>query len=97
MQARLIIALMMAASSTEVYTTYNEDQKIIKALRDSSHASIPPLTKSSRNLPADEVHSADGKFPRKGWWMSKVVLPQIRKRQDVSTYNLNSFGLRYGK
>ncbi|XP_037634914.1 metastasis-suppressor KiSS-1 [Sebastes umbrosus] len=105
MMPRLIVALMMAALSTEVYITsgltstyYSEDQEILKALRDLSHASLPPSVKSSGNLPADEVHSADGKFPRAGWWISKVVLPQtIKKRQDVSSYNLNSFGLRYGK
>ncbi|XP_075952986.1 metastasis-suppressor KiSS-1 [Anarhichas minor] len=99
MMALLIVALMMAALSTEVYTAYySEDQKILKALKDLSHASIPPSAKSSGNFPVDEVHSAEGKFPRTVWWMSKVVLPQtIRKRQDVSSFNLNSFGLRYGK
>nr|ADF59544.1 kisspeptin [Epinephelus bruneus] len=102
---RLIVALMMAALSTEVCTTgslkstyHSEDQRVLKALRDLSHASIPPSAKSSVNLPADRVHSADGKFPRSGWWISKVIFPQtIKKHQDVSSYNLNSFGLRYGK
>ncbi|XP_070759219.1 metastasis-suppressor KiSS-1 [Enoplosus armatus] len=105
MMPRLIVALMMAALSTEVYTTsslkstyYSDDQAILKALRDLSHASILPSAKSSGNVPADKVHSAEGKFSRTGWWISKVVLPQtIKKRQDVSSYNLNSFGLRYGK
>ncbi|XP_035518096.1 metastasis-suppressor KiSS-1 [Morone saxatilis] len=102
---RLIVALMIAALSTEIYTTsslkssyHSKDQVILKALRDLSRASIPASAKNSRNLPADKVHSADGKFPRSEWWMSKLVLPQtIKKRQDVSSYNLNSFGLRYGK
>ncbi|XP_040014409.1 uncharacterized protein LOC120806932 isoform X3 [Xiphias gladius] len=102
---QLIVALMMAALSTEVYTTsnlkstpYNEDQAIMKALRDLSHASVSPPAKNSGNLPADKIHATDGKFPRTGWWIQKVVLPRsIKKRQDVSSYNLNSFGLRYGK
>lgn len=74
------------------------DQEILKVLRDLSHASVLPSAKSSGNLPADKVHSSEGKFPRTGWWISKVALPQtIKKHQDVSSYNLNSFGLRYGK
>ncbi|XP_068455141.1 metastasis-suppressor KiSS-1 [Clinocottus analis] len=95
MMAQLLVALMIAALSTEVCTSYNsEAQEILKALRDLSHASA----KSSGKEPADEVHSAGGNLPRTGWWRSKVVLPQTaRKRQDASSYNLNSFGLRYGK
>ncbi|XP_039654557.1 metastasis-suppressor KiSS-1 [Perca fluviatilis] len=102
MMPRLIVALMMAALSTEVYITssmkstyYSEDQAILKALRDLRHASIAlSAIKTSGNLHADKILSADGKFPRTGWWL----LPQtVRKRQDVSSYNLNSFGLRYGK
>nr|ACM07422.1 kisspeptin 1 [Dicentrarchus labrax] len=101
---RLIVALMIAALSTEIYNTsmissyHSKDQVILKALRDLSHASILASAKNSGNLPADKVHSADGKFPRSEWLISKLVLPQtIKKRQDVSSYNLNSFGLRYGK
>ncbi|XP_042367138.1 metastasis-suppressor KiSS-1 [Plectropomus leopardus] len=105
MMPRLMTALMMAALSTEVYTisllksTYHsEDQEVFKALRDVSHASVPPSAKSMGYLPADKFHLADGKFPRAGWWISKVVFPRtIKQRQDVSSYNLNSFGLRYGK
>ncbi|XP_078103671.1 metastasis-suppressor KiSS-1 [Sander vitreus] len=101
MMPRLIVALMMAALSTEVYitgsmkSTYDsEDQAILKALRDLSHASIVLSAETSGNLPADKIYSADGKFLRTGWWF----LPQtVRKRQDVSSYNHNSFGLRYGK
>ncbi|XP_050930503.1 metastasis-suppressor KiSS-1 [Lates calcarifer] len=100
----LIVALMMAALSTEVYTTgslksthYSKDQSILKALRDLSHASMPPSANTG-NLRAVEIHLTDGKFLRTGWWIPKVVLPQtMKKRQDVSSYNLNSFGLRYGK
>ncbi|XP_038553948.1 metastasis-suppressor KiSS-1 [Micropterus salmoides] len=102
---RLIVALMMAALSTEVYTStrlkstyFSEDQATLKALRDLGHGSIPQSAKSSGRLPVDKVHLADEKFSRTGWWISKVVLPNTtKKRQDVSSYNLNSFGLRYGK
>lgn len=74
------------------------DQIILKALRDLRHASMAPSARSSGNVSADEVHSAGRKFPKTEWWISKVVFPQpIKKRQDVSSYNLNSFGLRYGK
>ncbi|KAM7423417.1 hypothetical protein PAMA_011126 [Pampus argenteus] len=105
MMLRLIVALMMAALSTEVYATsslkstyYSDDQAIFKALRDLSHVSILPSSTFSGNLPADKVNSADKTFPRTGWWIPKVVLPQtVKKHQGVSSYNFNSFGLRYGK
>nr|AEF32393.1 kisspeptin-1 [Seriola lalandi] len=105
MMPRLIVALMVATLSTEVYSTstvtsthLSEDQAILKTLRELSHASVPPSAKNSGNLAADKIHLADGKFPRTGWWFLKVVLPQtVKKRHDVSSYNLNSFGLRYGK
>ncbi|XP_076605686.1 metastasis-suppressor KiSS-1 [Chaetodon auriga] len=105
MMPRLIVVLMMATLSSEVYTPsslkstyFSEDRVILKALRDLSHVSIPTSSKGSGNLPADKVHSADGKFPRTHWWISELLHPQtIKKRQDVSSYNLNSFGLRYGK
>ncbi|KAL3057994.1 metastasis-suppressor KiSS-1 [Trematomus bernacchii] len=103
MMPRLIVMLMMASLSTEVYTTISlespsEDQAILKALRDLSHASILSSAKTSGNIPFGKVHSADGRFHGTGWWISKVLLPQITgKRQDMSSYNFNSFGLRYGK
>ncbi|KAM7402803.1 hypothetical protein PAMP_018014 [Pampus punctatissimus] len=90
MMLRLIVALMMA-TTTEVYATnslkptyYSEDQAIFKALRDLSHVSILPASTFSGNLPADKVNSADKKFPRTGWWIPKVVLPQtVKKHQDT--------------
>ncbi|XP_059185708.1 metastasis-suppressor KiSS-1 [Centropristis striata] len=105
MMPRLLVALMIAALSTDVYTTsifkstyYNEDQAILKALRESSHVSLPTSAKTSGNSPGEKVYGADGKFPLTAWWMSELILPQtVKKRQDVSSYNLNSFGLRYGK
>ncbi|XP_053171917.1 uncharacterized protein LOC128355627 [Scomber japonicus] len=105
MMLRLLVALTVAALSTEVYSTnsvkstnYSEDQVILKALRDLSHVSILPSTTLSGNVPADKVQSADRKFPRARWWIPKVILPQtVKKHQDMSSYNFNSFGLRYGK
>ncbi|KAK5871831.1 hypothetical protein PBY51_012576 [Eleginops maclovinus] len=104
MMPQLIIMLMMFALSAEVYATislespYSEDQALLKALRDLSDASISPSAKTSGNLPFGKVHSADGHFHGTGWWISKVLLPQTTgKRQDMSSYNFNSFGLRYGK
>uniref|UniRef100_A0A8C2XU66 Kisspeptin n=1 Tax=Cyclopterus lumpus TaxID=8103 RepID=A0A8C2XU66_CYCLU len=103
MMAPLLVALMVAALSTEsscliTSTWYHQDQELLKALRDLSHASISPSPRSSGNVPAAEVHSAGGKSPGPGWWRSQVVLLQTaRKRPEASSYNLNSFGLRYGK
>lgn len=83
---------------SEICLVCATDQVILKALRDSSHASIPTSSKDTGNLPADNIHSANEKFPRTEWWISELVHPQtIKKRQDASSYNLNSFGLRYGK
>ncbi|KAG7493050.1 hypothetical protein JOB18_000407 [Solea senegalensis] len=101
-----LVALMMAAFSTTIYsssslksTHFSKDQAILKALRDLSHTSMPmPSTKHSGNLPDGKIHSNDGKFPRIGWWIPKLALPQtIKKHHKVSSYNHNSFGLRYGK
>ncbi|KAG7229537.1 hypothetical protein INR49_031961 [Caranx melampygus] len=107
MVPRLIIALFLAALSTvsqhcdrKVYATrtipsthYSEDQTLLNILRNLRQASVQPSAKNYGNLVADETHPSDGKLPRTGWW--KVVLPQaVRKRHDVSSYNLNSFGLR---
>ncbi|XP_069373656.1 metastasis-suppressor KiSS-1 [Paralichthys olivaceus] len=102
----LLIALMMVALSTEVYTSkgtvtttkYTEDKAILKALRDLSNAAVPPSAKNPTNLPAYMIHSTDVKFLRTRWWIPKLFLQQTTKKsQDVSSYNLNSFGLRYGK
>nr|UNA06923.1 kisspeptin 1 [Scophthalmus maximus] len=100
-----LVAVMIAALSTDVCTSSSlksmhnsEDEGILKALRDLTDAAMATSAKNSWNFPADKIHSSDGKFPRSGWWISKVIFPQtIKKHQDVSSYNLNSFGLRYGK
>ncbi|XP_067361203.1 metastasis-suppressor KiSS-1 [Channa argus] len=101
MMPQLILAMMIAALSTEVCTIsilkstyYHQDQAIFKALRDLSQTSIPASAKTSGNLFANRIHSTNGTFLRRRWW----IIPQsVIKRQDMSTYNLNSFGLRYGK
>ncbi|XP_062400973.1 metastasis-suppressor KiSS-1 [Sardina pilchardus] len=37
-------------------------------------------------------------LPRSLWWFSKeMAIPETKKRRNLSSYNLNSFGLRYGK
>nr|AJP70562.1 kisspeptin 1 [Amphiprion sebae] len=104
MMPPLFVVLMVAALSAEVHTSislkstfYRQDQAILKILRNLSHASTVQSAKSSGNSLV-EIHSADGIFPRPGWWIAKMVFPQtIKKRQDLSSYNLNSYGLRYGK
>uniref|UniRef100_A0A673ABB7 Kisspeptin 1 n=1 Tax=Sphaeramia orbicularis TaxID=375764 RepID=A0A673ABB7_9TELE len=77
---------------------YVSDEAILDALRGWSHLSVPPPASLSRTLAADNVGSTDGRFPRKEWWAPMAPLSRkVHKRQDVSSYNLNSFGLRYGK
>ncbi|XP_047188427.1 uncharacterized protein LOC124850046 [Scophthalmus maximus] len=100
-----LVAVMIAALSTDVCTSSSlksmhnsEDEGILKALRDLTDAAMATSAKNSWNFPADKIHSSDGKFARARWWIPNLVLPHsIKKHQDVSTYNLNSFGLRYGK
>uniref|UniRef100_UPI0037E98C58 metastasis-suppressor KiSS-1 n=1 Tax=Semicossyphus pulcher TaxID=241346 RepID=UPI0037E98C58 len=95
----LLVALMMAALSAGVCTSvslmstrYTTEQEILKALTDFSQASTPPSAKDSGIL------SANGKLPGTRWRKSDLLRPQaVDKRQDVTSYNLNSFGLRYGK
>ncbi|XP_041836203.1 metastasis-suppressor KiSS-1 [Melanotaenia boesemani] len=92
MMSTVVVALLMAALSVEAHTSgsfkstlYSEGHSILKVLREMSHQ-FP----SARNswIP----HAADG-----GWWITKISPKTRNKRQDVSSYNLNSFGLRYGK
>nr|BAO21623.1 kisspeptin [Chrysiptera cyanea] len=104
MMPPLVVVLMVAALSAEVHTSislkstfYRQDQAILKVLRDLSHASTVQSAKNPGNSLV-EFHSADGTFPRPGWWIAKMIFPQtVKKRQDLSSYNFNSYGLRYGK
>uniref|UniRef100_A0A667YR68 Uncharacterized protein n=1 Tax=Myripristis murdjan TaxID=586833 RepID=A0A667YR68_9TELE len=79
-------------------TTENPDQVMLKALRDLASASMLSSAKSSRNLPTDEADRLFGaEFPMRTWWISKMTPHQTKKHHDLSSYNWNSFGLRYGK
>ncbi|KAM3877818.1 vesicle transport protein GOT1A-like [Diretmus argenteus] len=69
---------------------------LLKALRDLASKSYS--AKSSGNDEADEADDLVGaEFSMGRWWMPKVVPRKTKKHQDLSSYNLNSFGLRYGK
>uniref|UniRef100_A0A3Q3B1G6 Uncharacterized protein n=1 Tax=Kryptolebias marmoratus TaxID=37003 RepID=A0A3Q3B1G6_KRYMA len=96
----LTVALMIAALTAKgsirgglKSTLHSEDCGILKVLRDLNHPSARLSTKSLETLqPADQgiLNSA--------WLNTNRVFPQnIKKRQDISSYNINSFALRYGK
>uniref|UniRef100_A0A3B4C3E2 Uncharacterized protein n=1 Tax=Pygocentrus nattereri TaxID=42514 RepID=A0A3B4C3E2_PYGNA len=59
----------------------------------------PPLSKPSVYFPTDVANAPlSSGFPRNAWWWHPEILhPEMRKRHNLASYNLNSFGLRYGK
>lgn len=76
------------------------DQVLLRALRDFRSTSLQQtIQHSGVNSPAEEFQRKARKVPGTQWWRSRFPLtPQAMKRhQDISSYNLNSFGLRYGK
>nr|UYF08491.1 kisspeptin1 [Cynoglossus semilaevis] len=102
-----LVALMMATLSTVIYnsscltsTHYDRDQVLLRALRDFRSTSLQQtIQHSGVNSPAEEFQRKARKVPGTQWWRSRFPLtPQAMKRhQDIFSYNLNSFGLRYGK
>uniref|UniRef100_A0A3Q3EGV1 Kisspeptin n=1 Tax=Labrus bergylta TaxID=56723 RepID=A0A3Q3EGV1_9LABR len=103
MNGLMVIVMAAAAAlcadvSVSLTSTHTEEQEILNALRGLSRSSIEPAAKISRSLCGEKEQSADGKFPGTGWRMCDLLRPKtIAKRQDGNSYNLNSFGLRYGK
>ncbi|KAL7837312.1 hypothetical protein SRHO_G00270230 [Serrasalmus rhombeus] len=59
----------------------------------------PPLSKPSVYFPTDVANPPlSSGFPRSAWWWHPEILhPEMKKRHNLASYNLNSFGLRYGK
>ncbi|NP_001116393.1 metastin precursor [Oryzias latipes] len=100
MAAPLIVAVIMWAVLAQVWTAHHrhqstihtEDNALLKMLRNFNY-----LSSSMKEWPKSD-RSSDGGTPMVGCWMVKALHPvAIKKRQDLSSYNLNSFGLRYGK
>ncbi|XP_036414868.1 metastasis-suppressor KiSS-1 [Colossoma macropomum] len=50
----------------------------------------PPLSKPSAYFPTDVANPLR-------WWHPEMLHPEMKKRHNLASYNLNSFGLRYGK
>ncbi|KAF6718271.1 hypothetical protein FQA47_024657 [Oryzias melastigma] len=99
MAAPLIVAVIMGAVLAQVWsahqhhqsTIHTEDNALLKMLKNFNYLS------SSTKKWGSEC-STDGGTPAVGCWMAKVLHPvAVKKRQDLSSYNLNSLGLRYGK
>ncbi|XP_036388155.1 metastasis-suppressor KiSS-1 [Megalops cyprinoides] len=108
----LAVMLMLAARLGETYplgslryTAYTEDegpeQAAMRVLREMNRASTsaPPPSGLSASLPlvlTNPLLRVD--LPRgPQWWYPQMPHPQSKKRQNLSSYNWNSFGLRYGK
>ncbi|XP_072522235.1 metastasis-suppressor KiSS-1 [Salminus brasiliensis] len=58
-----------------------------------------PANKPSVHLPAEEANPPLSRgLPRSAWWWHPEMLhPEMKRRNNLASYNLNSFGLRYGK
>ncbi|XP_041639444.1 metastasis-suppressor KiSS-1 [Cheilinus undulatus] len=104
MMTTLMVSMVTAAlcvnicSSITVTTTHNKEQEVLNALRNLSHPALSPAAKTSGSLCGHKERPTDGKFWRPGWRMCDWLHPQSPvRRQEVTSYNLNSYGLRYGK
>ncbi|KAI1890652.1 hypothetical protein AGOR_G00155860 [Albula goreensis] len=108
----LTVMLMMAVRLVNMhpagslrYTPYAEDegpeQAAMRVLREMNRRSIsaPPSSHSFGQLPSVPTKPLLGMgLPRRAWWWyPELPPPQAKKRENLSSYNWNSFGLRYGK
>uniref|UniRef100_A0A3B3S5H2 Kisspeptin 1 n=1 Tax=Paramormyrops kingsleyae TaxID=1676925 RepID=A0A3B3S5H2_9TELE len=100
--------LMLAAGLREAYPSgslqLNKDEspklaflKVLKVL-DAASTTGPPPTVLSSPMPLQLSHSFMGaRFHRRTWWYPEMAHIKAKKQQNLSSYNWNSFGLRYGK
>ncbi|KAJ8378357.1 hypothetical protein AAFF_G00243150 [Aldrovandia affinis] len=108
----LTVMLMMAVRWGETYPTgslrhapYIEDegpdQTAMTVLREINRRSMsaPPSPLLSAHLSPVLTNPLLGvDLPRRAWWWyPDMPPPQAKKREHLSSYNWNSFGLRYGK
>ncbi|CAJ1050767.1 kisspeptin 1 prepropeptide [Xyrichtys novacula] len=84
-------------SSNTLTSAHTAEQEILNALIDFRRSSSLPAAKTSGTSPAEGERSVDRAWSKAGRRITDLIYSKtIKKRQDV-TYNLNSFGLRYGK
>uniref|UniRef100_A0A4W4GFX7 Kisspeptin n=2 Tax=Electrophorus electricus TaxID=8005 RepID=A0A4W4GFX7_ELEEL len=106
----LTMVLMISVSlgqtyPTGPYTNYRDDEsRVEEALRalegtDTLPTPGPPASRLSLLLPVEVVHpQQDSALPRRPWWWyPEMPHPEVKRRHNLASYNLNSFGLRYGK
>ncbi|XP_074532972.1 metastasis-suppressor KiSS-1 [Halichoeres trimaculatus] len=100
----LMTAVLMVALCADIYSTasvtstHTTEQDILKALKDFRRSFTSPAAKHSGNSLSEVGRTDDEASSGKAWRISDHLhLKTIGKRQDVTSYNLNSFGLRYGK
>nr|ANV28064.1 kisspeptin 1 prepropeptide [Thalassoma bifasciatum] len=104
MMNRLMVAVMMAALCADVYSsitvtsTYTSERDFLNALRDARRLFPSTAAKHSGSCPVDGERTFEGAWSGRGRRIFDLLhLKTVGKRQDVTSYNLNSFGLRYGK
>ncbi|RVE72859.1 hypothetical protein OJAV_G00043230 [Oryzias javanicus] len=86
-----MLAQVWSAHQHHQSTIHTKDDILLKMLRNFNY-----LSSSTKNWGSDR--STDEGTPAVGRRMAKVLHPlDVKKRQDLSSYNLNSLGLRYGK
>ncbi|KAG5274662.1 hypothetical protein AALO_G00138770 [Alosa alosa] len=79
----------------------NAEEDVLRILRGASAAQMMGPSSIFSPQPPEEVDNNRlemMELPRSLWWFSKeMAIPEMKKRRNLSSYNLNSFGLRYGK
>ncbi|KAL6464538.1 hypothetical protein MHYP_G00268550 [Metynnis hypsauchen] len=106
----LTMMLMLSVTLGETYPTgpltfSNEDETpeetVFQVLRRLGVLPTPalPVSKPSAYFPTDVANPPlSAGFPRSaGWWNPEMLHPEMKRRHNLASYNLNSFGLRYGK
>ncbi|XP_076878050.1 metastasis-suppressor KiSS-1 [Brachyhypopomus gauderio] len=104
----LTVVLMVSVSLGQTYpsgaySSHSEDEggveEVLRALRGTGDLPGPPASRLSPhllvNMGLPQLTSA---LPRRPWWWYlQKPHPEVKRRHDPASYNLNSFGLRYGK
>ncbi|XP_064162364.1 metastasis-suppressor KiSS-1 [Anguilla rostrata] len=89
------------------YTPYTADEdpeiaamRVLRQMNEELSTEAPPSPHRPAHWPTALANPLPGGagLPRRSWWWYPEVPPQqAKKRENFSSYNWNSFGLRYGK
>ncbi|XP_053509340.1 metastasis-suppressor KiSS-1 [Ictalurus furcatus] len=99
----MILLLSVTLGETNPTREYTEDaeEQVLKVLQRIAARPTPEslASKLSSHLPMDMSNPwLSARIPSSSWWWHpEKPHPETKRRQNLASYNLNSFGLRYGK